>query len=158
MEQKITEVAIRVYGILQNTQKAILLSEEQFSDFRYVKFPGGGLQPGESTKTCLQRELSEELDLQVNHSQLLHAYTCDQLITNRFNPKQQVIGVYYWVKVLPLPKNLLDTQWLELPRNDGKVTIISRYWTETRALKNRLTFEMDRKAVNCVLSQNSGGY
>ena len=60
MEKKIN---IRVYGILINSQKEVLLSDEKYRDVEFTKFPGGGLEWGEGTKETLIREFQEELDI-----------------------------------------------------------------------------------------------
>ena len=55
---------IRVYGILINVQKQVLLSDEFIRGNYYTKFPGGGLEFGEGTRDCLKREFKEEMDLE----------------------------------------------------------------------------------------------
>jgi 8-oxo-dGTP pyrophosphatase MutT (NUDIX family) len=54
---------IRVYGILINEKKQILVADEFIRGGRYTKFPGGGLEFGEGTRDCLKRELKEELGI-----------------------------------------------------------------------------------------------
>jgi hypothetical protein len=39
----INRLNIRVYGLLINQQNEILLVDEQIDDFKFTKFPGGGL-------------------------------------------------------------------------------------------------------------------
>ena len=41
---------IRVYGILINEQKQVLVSDELIRGGYYTKFPGGGLEYGEGTR------------------------------------------------------------------------------------------------------------
>jgi 8-oxo-dGTP diphosphatase len=41
---------IRVYGILLNTNKQVLVSDEHIRGNYYTKFPGGGLELGEGTR------------------------------------------------------------------------------------------------------------
>ena len=48
---------IRVYGLLINEQKQVLVSDELIRGSYITKFPGGGLEFGEGTRNCLQREL-----------------------------------------------------------------------------------------------------
>jgi ADP-ribose pyrophosphatase YjhB (NUDIX family) len=53
-EEMIKRLNIRVYGLLINHQNEILLVDEQIDDFKFTKFPGGGLELGEGTTDCLK--------------------------------------------------------------------------------------------------------
>ena len=88
---------IRVYGLLINDQKQILLSDEEEYGFRFSKFPGGGLEYGEGLTEALKREFIEECATEVEV--LEHFYTTDFFIKSVFNDSQ-VISVYYTVKPL----------------------------------------------------------
>ena len=57
---------IRVYGILVNEQKQVLVADEYIRGGYYTKFPGGGLEFGEGTRDCLKREFIEEMNLSVS--------------------------------------------------------------------------------------------
>ncbi|MDQ2721441.1 MAG: NUDIX domain-containing protein [Bacteroidota bacterium] len=89
---------IRVYGILINEKKQILVSDEYIRGKYYTKFPGGGLELGEGTRDCLRREFKEEMDLNVEVSD--HIYTTDYYQRSAFNPEDQIISIYYFVKPL----------------------------------------------------------
>jgi ADP-ribose pyrophosphatase YjhB (NUDIX family) len=89
---------IRVYGILQNERKQILVSDEYIRGNFYTKFCGGGLEKGEGTIDCLKREFLEEMDLRIEVGQ--HIYTTDFYQPSAFNPAQQILSIYYWVKAL----------------------------------------------------------
>jgi 8-oxo-dGTP diphosphatase len=89
---------IRVYGILINDQKQLLVSDELIRGQYYTKFPGGGLEIGEGTRDCLKREFMEEMDLAVEV--LDHLYTTDFYQQSAFNPDHQIISIYYFVKPL----------------------------------------------------------
>ncbi|MBL4624869.1 MAG: NUDIX domain-containing protein [Flavobacteriales bacterium] len=52
---------IRVYGLLFNEQGDLLVSDEERFGNKFTKFPGGGLEFGESIISCLIREYNEEL-------------------------------------------------------------------------------------------------
>jgi 8-oxo-dGTP pyrophosphatase MutT (NUDIX family) len=54
---------IRVYGILVNEEKKVLVSDELIRGSYITKFPGGGLEFGEGTRDCLQREFMEEMNI-----------------------------------------------------------------------------------------------
>ena len=89
---------IRVYGILINEQKQVLVSDEFIRGNYYTKFPGGGLEFGEGTRDCLKREFLEEMNLEVEVDQ--HLYTTDYFQMSAFNPDHQIISIYYLVKPL----------------------------------------------------------
>jgi len=89
---------IRVYGILINEQKQVLVSDEFIRGNYYTKFPGGGLEFGEGTRDCLKREFMEEMNLQVEIGD--HIYTTDFYQMSAFNPEHQIISIYYEAKAL----------------------------------------------------------
>ena len=89
---------IRVYGILINENKQVLVSDEFIRGSYYNKFPGGGLELGEGTRDCLKREFKEEMDLEVEVGE--HIYTTDYYQVSAFNPDHQIISIYYFAKAL----------------------------------------------------------
>ncbi len=89
---------LRVYGLLINERKQVLVSDEYIRGGYYTKFPGGGLEFGEGTRDCLKREFKEELDIEVEVGE--HLYTTDFFQMSAFNPEQQIISIYYLVKAL----------------------------------------------------------
>ena len=102
---------IRVYGILVNDKKQVLVSDEFIRGNYYTKFPGGGLELGEGTRDCLRREFKEEMNLEVEVGE--HVYTTDHYQKSAFNPDHQIISIYYFVKALepittPLRKKEFD--------------------------------------------------
>ena len=89
---------IRVYGILINEAREVLVTDEKIRGQYITKFPGGGLEIGEGTRDCLQREFREEMNLKVEVTQ--HLYTTDFYQQSAFNPEHQIISIYYYVKAL----------------------------------------------------------
>ncbi|MGZ3844836.1 MAG: NUDIX domain-containing protein [Flavisolibacter sp.] len=89
---------IRVYGILINELREVLVSDEFIRGNYYTKFPGGGLEFGEGTRDCLRREFMEEMNLKVEVGE--HLYTTDYFQMSAFNPDHQIISIYYLVKPL----------------------------------------------------------
>jgi len=89
---------IRVYGILINEQRQVLVSDEFIRGNYYTKFPGGGLEFGEGTRDCLKREFMEEMNLPVEVGD--HIYTTDYYQVSAFNPAHQLISIYYFAKAL----------------------------------------------------------
>ena len=47
---------VRVYGVLLDDEKRLLVSDEFIRGQYITKLPGGGLEIGEGTRDCLQRE------------------------------------------------------------------------------------------------------
>lgn len=88
---------IRVYGIWIEEGR-LLVNEEQIMGRRVIKFPGGGLDPGEGTIDGLKREWMEELGLEI--VVLEHFYTTDFYQKSAFDDSQ-VISIYYLVKAAP---------------------------------------------------------
>ncbi len=89
---------IRVYGILINEHKQVLVSDELIRGMYITKFPGGGLELGEGTRDCLKREFMEEMNLNVAIGE--HIYTTDFYQMSAFNNTQQIISIYYFAKAL----------------------------------------------------------
>lgn len=116
---------LRVYGILINEKKQVLVSDEFIRGNYYTKFPGGGLEFGEGTRDCLKREFKEEMDLLVEVGE--HLYTTDYFQMSAFNPEHQIISIYYYVKALEEIKASLrnklfdfDDKQLEVYKNTGE--------------------------------------
>ena len=89
---------IRVYGILINDKKQVLVADEYIRGGLYTKFPGGGLEFGEGTRDCLKRELKEELGIEAEIGD--HIYTTDFFQMSAFRPDDQIISIYYYAKQL----------------------------------------------------------
>jgi 8-oxo-dGTP diphosphatase len=94
----ITKFNVRVYGICINDAQQILLSDEKYGKHYFTKFIGGGLEFGEGTKECLIREWKEEMDVDVEI--ISHFYTTDFFIPSAFDGTQQIISIYYLVKLI----------------------------------------------------------
>lgn len=88
---------IRVYGIYITEKREILLSDEQYQDLSFTKFPGGGLEFGEGTIDCLKREFREEFGLDITVGELF--YLTDFFQPSFFSPDDQVISVYYRIGI-----------------------------------------------------------
>ena len=91
-------ITIRVYGILINEQKQVLVSDEYIRGNYYTKYPGGGLEVGEGTRDCLKREFLEEMNLHVAIGE--HIYTTDFFVESAFNIAKQIIAIYYFATAL----------------------------------------------------------
>lgn len=98
--------SVRVYGIMINEKKQVLVSDEYIRGGYYTKFPGGGLEFGEGTLECVIREWKEELDQDIEVIE--HIYTTDFFQISAFDNRSQIISIYYLVKpVSPFTKPIL---------------------------------------------------
>ena len=86
---------IRVYGLLIDENKNVLVSDEYIRGNYFTKFPGGGLELGEGTRDCLIREFKEETGLDVIIGD--HLYTTDFYQQSAFKSSDQIISIYYAV-------------------------------------------------------------
>jgi len=91
-------ISVRVYGILLNEAKQVLVSDEYIRGSYYTKFPGGGLEIGEGTRDCLKREFREEMNLEVSIGD--HIYTTDFFQRSAFNSTHQILSIYYFATAL----------------------------------------------------------
>ena len=87
---------VRVYGLLIHNNK-ILLSDETYAGHTFTKFPGGGLEYGESTIDCLKREMREEYNWSIVVKD--HFYTTDFFVESIFKKHSQVIAIFYFFKL-----------------------------------------------------------
>jgi 8-oxo-dGTP diphosphatase len=110
---------IRVYGILINEQKQLLVSDEYIRGNYYTKFPGGGLEFGEGTRDCLAREFMEEMNLRVEVGE--HLYTTDYFQMSAFRPDHQILSIYYLVKPLEDIKVRLSEIAFDFDENQMKI-------------------------------------
>jgi len=106
---------IRVYGILVNDKKQVLVSDEFIRGNYYTKFPGGGLEFGEGTRDCLAREFIEEMNLKVEVGE--HIYTTDYFQMSAFNPEHQIISIYYFARALEEIKTPLRDKVFDFDEN-----------------------------------------
>jgi 8-oxo-dGTP diphosphatase len=91
-------ISVRVYGILVNENRQVLVSDEFIRGNSYTKFPGGGLEVGEGTRDCLKREFMEEMNLKVETG--AHIYTTDIYQRSAFNTAHQILSIYYFATAL----------------------------------------------------------
>ena len=148
---------VRVYGILINDKKQLLLSDEFIRGKYYTKFPGGGLEIGEGTRDCLKREFLEEMNLQVEVGK--HIYTTDFYQLSAFNPDDQIISIYYAAKPLEPISFSLTTEKFDFTQE--QLTIYKeksaietfRFVDLNTFSENDVTFPID-KVVAAIISQN----
>jgi 8-oxo-dGTP diphosphatase len=146
---------VRVYGLLINEKNELLVSDEYIRGGYYTKFPGGGLEFGEGTRDCLQREFMEEMDLKVKVGD--HVYTTDFFQLSAFQPDHQIISIYYFAEALeeikvPLRKKAFDFDEAQLKIYDLKKEIETFRFIPLQELKeNSVTLPIDKIVVRQLL-------
>lgn len=142
---------VRVYGLLVNDQKEILISDEQEYGKRFSKFPGGGLEYGEGLRDALIREYWEECLVEVDV--LEHVYTTDFFEHSYFNDSQ-IISIYYSViNKTPFQLNFKQ-QAFDFDTDEGDVLQSFRWVKVNEVQAEDLTFKTDRIAFDAFLKQN----
>jgi 8-oxo-dGTP diphosphatase len=136
---------IRVYGLLINDKKEVLLSTENINGYEFTKFPGGGLEFGEGTKDCLIREFKEECDIEVEIKK--HIYTTDFYQVSAFNAQDQLISIYYQVSSNESNKILLESHLLADSKHANHTILF--FWVPLNLLQpHMLTFPIDKRVVD----------
>lgn len=88
-------INVRVYGLLINSDRQVLVSDEHRYGSDFTKFPGGGLEWGEGVIDALKREFHEELNISIDVNELF--YLTDFFQISAFNNDEQIISIYYLV-------------------------------------------------------------
>jgi 8-oxo-dGTP diphosphatase len=142
---------IRVYGIIRNEERSILVSDEFQLGQRMIKFPGGGLHFGEGTLDCLRREALEEFGQELEITG--HFYTTDFFQKALFYPDQQLISVYYEAQFLEAPRFPISQKKFDFKKEvNGSQSF---RWVKPEELETEsFTFPIDRK-VCALLKQMS---
>ena len=151
------QFSLRVYGILINDKKQLLVSDEYIRGGYYTKFPGGGLEFGEGTRDCLAREFMEEMNLKVEVGD--HIYTTDYFQMSAFRPTDQIVSIYYYAKALeeikaPLRDKPFDFDARELKMYAEKQeTETFRFINWADLSEDVVTLPIDKLVVRMLLSK-----
>lgn len=140
---------VRVYGLLINENKEVLLSDEFEYNRQFTKFPGGGLELGEGLIDGLKREFMEECQTAIEV--VSHFYTTDFYEMSSFNDSQ-VISIYYLVREShPLPLTY-KTSVFDFDPDSTQ----SFRWAKIATLEpSDVTFKTDQIVVQLLNSQVS---
>lgn len=84
---------IRVYALIINDQNEVLVTDEFQQNMKMTKFPGGGMNFGEGTVSCLEREMLEECNQEIED--IRHFYTTDFYQKALYLENHQLISIYY---------------------------------------------------------------
>lgn len=145
----LNKFTIRVYAIIVNDKKEVLLSDEFQFGIKMTKFPGGGLEFGEGTIDCLKREAIEEFGQEIEI--LEHFYTTDFFQQARFKKEYQVVSIYYLAKFTDDIKFKVSDKAFDFKeiKNESQ----SFRWQSIENLKvNNLTLPIDQKVAEMLIS------
>jgi 8-oxo-dGTP diphosphatase len=132
---------LRVYGFLEDATGRLLIAFERFRGMPLVKFPGGGIEWGESHQTALCREFQEELGLHIAVGPCL--FFNDFAVQSAIDPEVQVQSFFYAVRALEPLDSLVTSEVREVPENEGERFV----WVPAEeVLKLPFTFEIEQAA------------
>ena len=137
---------IRVYGLLINEEREVLISDEKQYGTMFSKFPGGGLEYGEGLVDGLKREFMEECDMDIEV--IKHYYTTDYFVEALF-VEGQLISIYYLVKNIQ-PINLtIKTKPFDF---DGEGDLLQAFrWVSLKdIIPDDVTFPIDKHVVELL--------
>lgn len=118
----INKINIRIYAAVLKDRKVLALHEEYAGDY-LMKFPGGGLEFGESVIDCLHREFGEELNLRIKNIE--HLYTQENFVASRFRENEQLLSIYYLAEMVDEEELLImdpcieRTEWVSLDTEEN---------------------------------------
>lgn len=142
--KEIKQFIIRVYGIVLNDKKEVLLSDEYQLGMKMTKFPGGGMEFGEGPADCIMREAVEEFGQEIEI--LSHFYTTDFFQQALFFPDAQLISIYYRIQFMDAIRFKISDKPFDFTEYmDGQQSF---RWKAISSLEpGDLTFPIDRKIV-----------
>ena len=140
MKNSLSRFNVRVYGIFLCNDNQLLTCHEKYGEREIIKLPGGGIKLGEGPLDALKREFKEELSSDIEI--LSHFYTTDFFQLSAFDPKDQIISLYYLVKVLTKQKDWITPSFIRLKK--VKLNLIEPSY---------FTFPIDQK-VAALLIEN----
>ena len=118
----ITSFNVRVYVTIVKEQKVFALFEE-YAGEPLLKFPGGGLEFGESVIECIEREFDEELNLKIKN--ITHFYTQEDFLVSRFRDSEQLLTIYYLADIVDETELLIrdacieKAEWISLDAEEN---------------------------------------
>lgn len=141
---------VRVYGLLFNERNEVLVTDEKRFGIQFTKFPGGGLEFGEGTIDCLKREFIEELNAKVEIES--HYYTTDFFQESAFKNTDQILSIYYIVKLSAELKTKISSKKFDFKDQEQ----IFRWMSITDLQKEEaLTFPIDKVVAKKLIVSSS---
>mgnify|MGYP003560724542 CR=1 FL=1 len=145
----IKQYNIRVYGILLNHKKEVLVSDEYRMGMYMTKFPGGGLEKGEGLLDALKREWKEELNAEIEV--VSHFYTTDFYVKPAFN-NSQLLSVYYLVNLISSPEIPISQKQFNFEESEGAQSF--RWIAVQKLEENNFTFPIDKRVALLLKNLN----
>ncbi len=131
------KINTRVYAIILFGEK-ILVCNETINSYQATKFPGGGVEKGESPEEALNREIKEELNLCSKIKCVVHS---PGTLMSPWNNKKYT-PIYYLVEVNGNP---------DVPENEN-LTI--DYLTKEEILKKENIAIPEKTAIKKLIKKN----
>jgi ADP-ribose pyrophosphatase YjhB (NUDIX family) len=145
------QFVIRVYGLIINTKKEVLISDEYVLNTHMTKFPGGGLEFGEGTVDCLKREFREECNKQ-ELTNIRHFYTTDLYQKALYYENAQLLSIYYLADLKAPVKFKITNKPFDFDIIDDWGQ--SFRWVQIREInEDEITFPIDRIVVKKLKKQ-----
>ncbi len=143
----IRQFNIRVYGLIINDKKEVLISDEFQINMKMTKFPGGGLDFGEGPEDCIRRECLEELGQEVEI--IDHFYTTHFFQQALFYPDQQLISIYYRIRIKDAIKFKISEKAFDFAEmKNGNQSF--RWLSIDKLSADEFTFPIDRYVANLL--------
>lgn len=126
IDKMIDKINVRVYATIIKDRKVLALFEE-YAGEQLLKFPGGGLEFGESVIECLNREFDEELNLKIKNT--AHFYTQEDFLVSRFRDNEQLLTIYYTAEIVDESDLLIrdpcieKAEWISLDAEENPFTL-----------------------------------
>lgn len=123
------EMRIAVYGIISDFEGRVAVFESPRGFF----LPGGGLEPGENHRICLERELLEELGANLLYADYTGAATFYDQVPH-LGAYMGLVGHFYRTTILQKTVDLqaredhLTLHWLEPVTAIGKLKLPHQAW------------------------------
>lgn len=138
---------LRVYGIIINEKKEILVTDERRFETSFTKFPGGGLEFGEGLKDGISRELKEELGLNAEIGDLF--YVNDFFQVSAFRDTDQLLSFYYRINKINFSSIPVSNHEFPLKEDGEKFR-----WISLSELNSEMfTFPIDKVVVEKLLGE-----
>lgn len=137
---------IRVYGLLLHEGR-VLLADERIQGRHITKFPGGGMEFGEGPKECLIREIREEIGVEAFG--LEHFYTTDFFQESAFRPGDQIISIYFTMRVVDPGSIPVNEDPFAFGRGEGDEEVF-RWLALARAVPEDASLPIDRVVLGLL--------
>jgi 8-oxo-dGTP pyrophosphatase MutT (NUDIX family) len=134
----------------------ILVSDEYYYGQYITKFPGGGMEFGETTIECLKREWAEELKIEIEVGK--HIHTSEVFQAYPFRDDIQIISIYYFVRPLTVLGMKIKNVPFDFPVSNGAHHNFAVRWIDVNLfnsqcmtlLSDKMVTEIIRQKIHCL--------